>query len=91
MPLISKEKIGDILRLAKEKKVEVKIIPSFYETLLPGGREPLAREIDVQDLLGRERVVPNADFLKKMVKGKRFLVTGGGVDWSRTRQANSAI
>ena len=76
-PLMDKEKVETIIRVAKEKNVEVKIVPSFYGMLRSGDEAPLAREIDVQDLLGRERVVPNINFLEKAISGKRFLVTGG--------------
>lgn len=75
--LMPREKIERTFRIANEKQVEVKIVPSFYEMLESGAKAPLAREVDVQDLLGRDRVAPNVDFLGKAIQDKRFLVTGG--------------
>ena len=76
-PLIPKEKIEKTFQISKRKNIEVKIAPSFYGMFQTETKAPLAREIDVQDLLGRQRIIPNIDFLMRAVSGKRILVTGG--------------
>lgn len=77
-PLMTNEKIKEIFRIARTKGAEVKIVPSLYGMLQRNVETPVAREIDVQDLLGRERITPSVDFLERAINGKRFLVTGGG-------------
>lgn len=76
-PLMPKEKVEEIFRIAKKKEIKVKIVPSLNEMMEREIKAPLVREIDVEDLLGRKQAIPNTVFLEKTIRGRRFLVTGG--------------
>jgi FlaA1/EpsC-like NDP-sugar epimerase len=56
----------------------VKIIPGIYEIL--DGRVNLSRirEVQIEDLLGREAVELDVDLIGSFLAGKRVLVTGAG-------------
>ena len=36
------------------------------------------REVEIEDLLGRDQVAPNAELLESCIKNKNILVTGAG-------------
>ncbi|HPW77564.1 MAG TPA: nucleoside-diphosphate sugar epimerase/dehydratase [Candidatus Omnitrophota bacterium] len=76
-PTMPAAKIEQVSQIAKKERINIKIAPSFYGMFQGGAESSVAREIDVQDLLGRNPVVPNVAFLEKNLNGKRFLVTGG--------------
>ena len=58
--------------------LEVRIIPGLYEIL--DGRVNISRirEVDIEDLLGREPVELDRDGIAAYLKGKRVMVTGAG-------------
>ncbi len=76
-PTMPATRIEQVSQIAKNEQISIKIAPSFYGMFQGGTESSVAREIDVQDLLGRNPVVPNVAFLEKNLNGKRFLVTGG--------------
>lgn len=68
-------------RLLKELQghpVEVKILPAVDD--ITSGRVNVSdlRPLEVNDLLGREKVPPNAELLERKTRDKSILVTGAG-------------
>jgi len=68
----------EILKELERLPVSVKILPA-YEDVTSGhvGVNSL-RDVDVNDLLGRDPVLPRTDLLARSTRGKSVLVTGAG-------------
>jgi FlaA1/EpsC-like NDP-sugar epimerase len=78
MPSLSRQKRNDILSRIRDSRVSVRTLPSVTE--LAQGKITIAdlRELDVEDLLGREPVIPNQILLAMNVRSKVVMVTGAG-------------
>ncbi len=78
MPSISRQRRNQILNRIRSAHVSVRTLPSVTD--LAQGRVSVndLRELDIDDLLGREPVVPNHILLSKNVLSKVVLVTGAG-------------
>ena len=75
---INKNKKQEIIRLCKETKCKVKTIPGIYEIIDGKVDIKKIRNVEIEDLLGRESVKINTSEINKYVKNKTILVTGGG-------------
>ncbi|MDX2287375.1 MAG: nucleoside-diphosphate sugar epimerase/dehydratase [Hyphomicrobiaceae bacterium] len=62
----------------RDLPVAVKVMPSMQE--IASGRVSITdvRPLEVEDLLGRDPVPPNAELLARSIAGKSILVTGAG-------------
>jgi len=76
MANVSKPRLQEILTLCREAKVTPKVMPSLLE--LMDGQRPKPREINVEDLLGREAPVTRVGLHSDYLEGKTVLVTGAG-------------
>ena len=78
LPSVSRRRRNAIIERMRPLKVAVRTLPSLTE--LAQGKVGTAdlRELDIDDLLGREAVVPNHILLGKNVSGRVVLVTGAG-------------
>lgn len=78
MPSISRQRRNEILAQMRDARVSVRTLPSVTE--LAQGKVSVSdvRELEIDDLLGREPVSPNHILLGKNVAGKVVLVTGAG-------------
>jgi len=76
LPEASSEEIDLIWRECIKTQAEVKVVPKLTE-FLGRGALPL-RELQIQDLLGRQPVEIDLDALAEFINGKRVLVTGAG-------------
>ena len=78
MPSISRRRRNEIIESIHPIKVSVRTLPTLGE--LAQGKVSMAdlRELDIDDLLGREAVAPNTILLGKNVSGRVVLVTGAG-------------
>lgn len=78
LPSISRRRRNEIIGQMQQAKVSVRTLPSFVE--LAEGKVGIAdlRELDIDDLLGRDQVAPNADLLATNILGKVVLVSGAG-------------
>lgn len=78
LPSISRHRRNEILAKIKEAKVAVRTLPSVTELALGTVTVSDLRDLDVEDLLGREPVPPNNVLLGKNIFEKIVLVTGAG-------------
>ncbi len=69
--------IRGILGYCQIKGVKIKILPGIYK-ILSGDLEVKLRDVQPDDLLGREIVNINEDEIKRYIEGKVVLVTGAG-------------
>jgi len=78
LPNISRKKRRMIVEDIQRFKVHVQTLPNMKEIM--DGRVSFndIRELDIEDLLGREPVAPNELLLGKTIVGKTVLVTGAG-------------
>ncbi|MBQ7821806.1 MAG: polysaccharide biosynthesis protein [Clostridia bacterium] len=67
-----------ILKSCVETGCTVKTAPSFTEIMNNAISPSQTRDIDINDLLGREPIKSDLKFITDFVKGKTVLVTGGG-------------
>jgi FlaA1/EpsC-like NDP-sugar epimerase len=70
--------IRRIVSLCEQTKVKVRIIPGLYEIL--GGKVKVSeiRNVEIEDLLGREAVKLDVKGLHAFLSGKTVMVTGAG-------------
>ncbi len=78
MPNASRQRRLSIVQLLNGLPVHVRTLPSLAD--LATGRVTVQdfRELDIEDLLGRDPVPPQADLMASDVKGKVVMVTGAG-------------
>ena len=78
LPTISRARRNEILNTFAPFKVAVRTLPSLND--LAQGKVSVSdlRELDIDDLLGREPVQPNGLLLNLNTVGKRVVVTGAG-------------
>lgn len=67
-----------IIEYLEPLRVRVRLIPDLVE--LTSGRQSIAniRDVEIEDLLGREQVDPLPHLLQGLVRGRCVLVTGAG-------------
>lgn len=75
---MSRQRRNQIINRAQKLHVLVRTLPNLID--LAQGRLSVSdlRELDLDDLLGRDPVVPNDELLSKNLLGKVVLVTGAG-------------
>jgi FlaA1/EpsC-like NDP-sugar epimerase len=78
MPSASRARRNQILELVRASHVQVRTLPGMMD--LAQGRVQVSdlKELDIEDLLGRDPVPPNRDLLTKNITGKVVMVTGAG-------------
>jgi len=74
----SRHQIHRIVKICEEIPVKVRIIPELYEII--EGRVEISRirDVQIEDLLGRDPVQLDLDSLNKELAGKTVMVTGAG-------------
>ncbi len=78
LPSVSRKRRNEILARIRQAKVSVRTLPSVTELAQGKVSTSDLRELDIDDLLGREPVVPNHILLGRNVADKVVLVTGAG-------------
>lgn len=78
IPDASKDRLRHVLGLLDEFPVHVKTMPAMSELLSGKASVDDLREIDIEDLLGRESVAPDPELMRSCITGKSVLVTGAG-------------
>lgn len=78
MPSAPAQRVREIVEILRNAGVEHQTVPSMEQ--LASGRVQVTqlRPVQIEDLLGRERVELTAEAIESMLKGKRVLVTGAG-------------
>lgn len=75
---VSKARKAEIINICKETKCKLKTIPGIFEII--GGKVDVKkiRDVDIEDLLGRESINVNIGEMSDYIQNKVVLVTGGG-------------
>jgi FlaA1/EpsC-like NDP-sugar epimerase len=78
MPSLARSRRNDIIKRLAHAKVAVRTLPSLSDLASGKLTEEDLREIDIEDLLGRDPVAPIQELLAKNITGKKVLITGAG-------------
>lgn len=78
LPSTSRNRRNEILASIRSAHVSVRTLPSMTELAQGKIRVSDLRELDIDDLLGRDPVTPDHVLLSKNICGKTVLVTGAG-------------
>lgn len=78
LPNISRKKRRQIVDHIQEFPVHVQTLPNMKEIMDGKVSFNDIRELDIEDLLGREPVSPNHLLLGRIIAGKKVMVTGAG-------------
>lgn len=78
IPSASRQRRNQIIQQIGGKHVTIRMLPGLMD--LAQGRVTVndLREVDIEDLLGRDPVPPNELLLSRNIRGKSVLVTGAG-------------
>jgi FlaA1/EpsC-like NDP-sugar epimerase len=78
MPSANPQEISKIIKICKETKCKIQTLPGIYQLV---GEEVLInkiRDVQIEDLLGREQIKVNLSEITSYLKDQVVLVTGGG-------------
>ena len=75
---ISGEQLKKIFELCQQYCPSVRVAPGLDELFMGKVKISDLREVQIEDLLGREKVSLNEEKLRTFIQGKRVLVTGAG-------------
>ena len=78
LPRISRSKKKEIINKVSKYNLSVRTLPSLVD--IAKGKKAITDliEIEIDDLLGRDKVSPNEELMKKNIFNKVVLVTGAG-------------
>ena len=78
MPSVAKNTIREIVKICNETDCNLKILPGVYQLMNGDVSVSQLRDVEVEDLLGRDSIKVDLDSIMGYVKNKVVLVTGGG-------------
>ena len=78
IPSASKSKIREILEICKETGCKLQLVPGIYQLINGDVSVSSLRQVQIEDLLGRDPIEVNVDEILGYVKNKVVMVTGGG-------------
>lgn len=78
LPAASRERRRAIVRWLAPFSVHVKTVPNLNDIVSGRARLDELRDIQIEDLLGRDPVEPDQELLQACIRGKSVLVTGAG-------------
>lgn len=78
IPSASGRTIREVVRLCEEARCPFMIVPGVWEIILGDVTISQIREVQLDDLLGRETVVLDTGEMTAYLEGRRVLVTGAG-------------
>ncbi len=78
LPSVPRSKQREIIETLKQYDVIIKILPAVADVVSGKVRFEDVREVQIEDLLGRDQVPPREDLLKACIYDKVVCVTGAG-------------
>ena len=78
IPSAPPKEISAILGICKNTRCKIKILPGIYQIINGNVKISDLRDVEIEDLLGRESIKVNIDEIADFSKDKVILVTGGG-------------
>ena len=78
MPSASRSDLKNILEICKDTNCKLRSLPGMYQLVNGEVNVSKLRDVEVEDLLGRDPISVDLDSILGYVQGKVVLVTGGG-------------
>lgn len=78
MANVDKARKSEIINICKETKCKLKTIPGIFEIIDGKVDIKKIRDVDIEDLLGREPIKVNIEEMSGYIEERTVLVTGGG-------------
>jgi len=78
IPSASRRRRRQVLQRLSEFPVHVQTMPEIRDIVSGKARVDEVREVNVEDLLGRDAVPPMQELLEKSLAGKNVMITGAG-------------
>ena len=78
IPSASRQRLKEILAICQETGCKLRSLPGIYQLVNGEVTVSKLKDVEVEDLLGREPVRVDMEAILNQVRGKRVLVTGGG-------------
>ena len=78
VPSISRRELREILEICKETECKIQSLPGMYQLVNGDVSVSKLRDIEIEDLLGRDPVEIDIDSILGYVQGKIVLVSGAG-------------
>ena len=78
MPSAARTEIRELLEICKDTNCKLRSLPGMYQLVNGEVSVSKLRDVEVEDLLGREPITVDMDSILGYVQGKVVLVTGGG-------------
>lgn len=74
----SRREFRRILDICEQAKVRVRTVPGIYELLQGNVKVSRIRDVQIEDLLGREQVHLDEESIRESIAGKSVMITGAG-------------
>ena len=78
LPSVNRFKRLKIIKKLNKYKIIIKTLPSVSDIISEKVTTSDIRELDIEDLLSREQVLPDSKLLKMNISSKKIIVTGAG-------------
>ena len=78
MPSVPRSVISGIIDICKDTACKLRILPGMYQIVNGEVNVSQLRDVDVEDLLGRDPIEVDLGSILGYVQNRRILVTGGG-------------
>ncbi len=78
IPSASRRRRNEIITLLEPYAVHVRTLPGVSDIAQGKVKIEDIREVDIDDILGRDAVAPDVDLLDACIRGKTVMVTGAG-------------
>lgn len=78
IPSVSRAEMKKILDICKNTNCKLRSLPGMYQLVNGEVNVSRLRDVEVEDLLGRDPIVVDMDSIAGYVSGKVVMVTGGG-------------
>ncbi len=78
IPSASRQTIREILEICKETECKLRVLPGIYQLVNGEVNVSKLRDVEVEDLLGRDPIKVDIDSILGYVSNKVVMVTGGG-------------
>ncbi|MDB1941306.1 nucleoside-diphosphate sugar epimerase/dehydratase [Clostridium tertium] len=78
IPTLDTKNKNEIIEICTKARCKIQIIPGIYEILTGEASVSRIKDVELEDLLGREQVSLDGECIKNYINSNNIIVTGGG-------------
>ncbi|MDO5147665.1 MAG: nucleoside-diphosphate sugar epimerase/dehydratase [Eubacteriales bacterium] len=78
IPTATRKITRELVEICQETDCEIRILPGTYQLINGEVSASQLREVQIEDLLGRDQINVNNEEVFRLIKGRTIMVTGGG-------------